>query len=285
LTWQLCNNSISPEWECSLAHSGINREVAAAYDKAGVVPEDLLAAAKADFERRHGAAPTYGDHLVTEAQPLRSRGISHIIHVLGADCSDRGKRHPVRCFEPKGDTTGACVFTAYLRCFCRADALAREHHGGRAALGMVQISTGVFGAEPGLCARMLALAARSAAEVLSDRALHAIYVTVFRRPVSPTKKLEDGTQAERPREEVEREEREVTANVMGQVDMIAGALREAAALSVEELRQELARVLLIGADGPWRMGRAPFDYEDAPAAGEAGILEALQSPTMLHIGA
>ena len=85
----------------------------------------------------------------------------------------------MRCFEPAGDTTAACVFMAYLRCFCRADALAREHHGGRAALGMVQISTGVFGADLELCSRMLALAARSAAEVLPERALNAIYITAF----------------------------------------------------------------------------------------------------------
>merc|ERR1712014_252406 len=63
-----------------------------------------------------GNMPTYGDCLVTPAfGTLEKSGCLAVVHVLGADCSDRPKRYPAPLFTPRGDATMATVFTAYFR--------------------------------------------------------------------------------------------------------------------------------------------------------------------------
>ena len=54
---------------------------------------------------------------------LKQAGHIAVLHVLGADCSDRPKRFPVPAFTPTGPVTLATVFLAYYRALTRAHAL------------------------------------------------------------------------------------------------------------------------------------------------------------------
>ena len=185
-------NSIAPEWECTPAHSGINKAIAKACVAESSDPAALSGAlqqAKARFVDANGAEPTYGDVLVTATfGPLRDDGFTAIIHALGADCSDRPKRYPVPLFEPAAPATLAAVFAAYFRVLAHAGALgcaawtlaavapdsplsccpaSRCDANDDAAVGLVQLSAGVFSADQPKCAEMFALAVRAWVEVRS----------------------------------------------------------------------------------------------------------------------
>lgn len=139
--YDVFTNSISPEFESSLTDSGINGMVARKYPRVNV----LLREAKRIYVDRYKKEPTYGDVLVTR----------DIVHVLGADCSNRPeKRIPVLVFKPKGRVTCATVFAAYFRALCAANSKKTPHN----AIAFVQISTGVFKADQIKCSEMFALA-------------------------------------------------------------------------------------------------------------------------------
>merc|ERR1712014_499695 len=83
-----------------------------------------------------GNMPTYGDCLVTPAfGTLENSGCLAVVHVLGADCSNRPKRYPVPMFTPKGDATCATVFAAYFRTFAAVNFRAAQSN-ERGTLGL-----------------------------------------------------------------------------------------------------------------------------------------------------
>jgi hypothetical protein len=187
-------------------HSGINKAVA---EKSGTLISEALDKGKAQFmDRHHGEEPTYGDVLATDAYQLRAQGfqygrgfdlyvaaVSHnivlsVLHALGADCSSRDKRFPVKCFckdmedkvqkvwdktskgvIEKPATVGgnahvlSTVFAAYFRVFARAHTIGAVELRHPITLCCIQLSCGVFGASQELCAGMFALALRAFAEV------------------------------------------------------------------------------------------------------------------------
>ena len=109
--------------------------------------------------------PTFG--------ALKEAGRTHVLHVLGADCSDRPKRYPVPLFTPEDEATRtrgnpsgcreanrATVFLAYYRALTRAHALLRDE-GSKGGIGFIQIAAGVFRGDQPSCARMFALALRA----------------------------------------------------------------------------------------------------------------------------
>ena len=174
-------NSVSPEWQSRTTDSGINKAFAAqcSMDEQLEALNEALQAGKEQFKALNGSAPTYGDHVTTPTfGALKEAGHTHVLHVLGADCSDRPKRFPVPLFAPAGKVTLATVFLAYYRALTRAHALLRDTtssaEGSKGGIGLIQIATGVFSADQPSCARMFALALRawavSAAAELSDAA-------------------------------------------------------------------------------------------------------------------
>jgi hypothetical protein len=178
--WEIAINSVSPEFRCSTADSGINRAFAAAAAAVGVDMNALLTTAREAFEHAQGIGPTYGD-VVATVLPSPIGSIAVVLHALGPDCSRRDKRPHVLCLEPKGELTQACVFAAYLRAFLLAAKLAQ----GPTTLATVQLATGVFAADPGLCADALALAARACEEVRAATGrgdLRRIVVMVSEQP-------------------------------------------------------------------------------------------------------
>ena len=190
-------NSVSPEWQSRTTDSGINKAFAlqCSLDEQLEALNEALQAGKEQFKALNGSAinkafedkcsnegqlaPTYGDHVTTPTfGALKEAGHTHVLHVLGADCSDREKRFPVPLFTPTGKATLATVFLAYYRALTRAHALLRDATGGakgsKGGVGFIQIATGVFKADQPSCARMFALALRawavSAATELSETA-------------------------------------------------------------------------------------------------------------------
>ena len=174
-------NSVSPEWQSRTTDSGINKAFAVqcSLDEQLEALNEALQAGKEQFKALNGSAPTYGDHVTTPTfGALKEAGHTHVLHVLGADCSDRPKRFPVPLFAPAGKVTLATVFLAYYRALTRAHALLRDTtssaEGSKGGIGLIQIATGVFSADQPSCARMFALALRawavSAAAELSDAA-------------------------------------------------------------------------------------------------------------------
>lgn len=162
-------NSVSPEWSSRTTDSGINKAIAKANSDGEEHLNDALQCAKKDFMRtNNGAAPTYGDCLVTETFGVaKEDGFDAVVHVLGADCSDRPKRYPVPLFTPKGRVTRATVFAAYFRSVAAAHEIAANAktedgtQNNDTGLGFVQISAGVFEADQASCADMFALAMRA----------------------------------------------------------------------------------------------------------------------------
>ena len=174
-------NSVSPEWQSRTTDSGINKAFAlqCSLDEQLEALNEALQAGKEQFETLNGSAPTYGDHVTTPTfGALKEAGHTHVLHVLGADCSDRPKRLPVPLFTPAGKVTLATVFLAYYRALTRAHTLLRDAstgaEGRNGGIGLIQIATGVFSADQPSCARMFALALRawavSVAAELSDAA-------------------------------------------------------------------------------------------------------------------
>merc|ERR1719343_530573 len=148
--------------------SGINKAIAMACFTGGESLNEALQEAKREFKNMNLEEPTYGDCLVTPTfGQAHEEGFDAVLHVLGADCSDRPKRYPVPLFTPKGEATRATVFAAYLRSVAAAHEIAAdakeedETQENNAGVGFVQISAGVFGADQASCAEMFALAVRA----------------------------------------------------------------------------------------------------------------------------
>ena len=161
-------NSVSPEWQSRTTDSGINKAFAdqCSLDRQLEALNGALQAGKEHFKTLNVSAPTYGDHVHTPTfGALKEAGHTHVLHVLGADCSDRPKRFPVLLFTPAGKATLATVFLAYYRALTRAHALLRDAssgaEGSKGGIGLIQIATGVFSADQPSCARMFALALRA----------------------------------------------------------------------------------------------------------------------------
>ena len=177
----------------------------------GKLISEALDKGKAQFLERHGEEPTYGDVLATGAYQLRAQGFQYgkgfdsqscsslstfffsVLHALGADCSKRDKRYPVKCFREdmedimqkvwdktsktvdsnkKAKVGGnaivlATVFAAYFRVFACAHKIGAVELRHPITLCCIQLSCGVFGASQELCAGMFALALRTFSEVPS----------------------------------------------------------------------------------------------------------------------